>query len=632
MPPPLWALSRLPGPWRDIPWLRHPRPPYHTAEQTSKQRNWYPLSRSRGDQTADVITQTEVVHALLGTDVTLTCTFPKPHTTHIIQTQWSKTDDNQLTRIAVHHPVYGTHYFTFPEASYNFSVSFSMRKCCDRNAAEAFCSSNPNATECNQWTLYLKNVTLSLNGQYECSFATYPYGTKAATIQLIVKAEVIVLIRHCSFSLLVPLVNTTMINAIIVVYMLNGEKGREEELVTKEPSCPAVYRNSSALYRQRVRLGLNNALKIFPTKITDDGKVFSCHVVYDPGRVQKSSTTVRVFAYPEISISLQAGSAGTLQKPNVSCIVRKAFPKPSLQWYVDRVSLMEQPGEIPVEQDDLQDSEGFYHLRSTLLLQGTHQTHKTFSCACLFSFLRNETWNISSEEIFVSFGRFFIDRTHLKHKINDIRQITLLYQSMHMDNYIKLSSAIERKTCKKHQSTSLASLDFTSQASLAPASTTQGALISTTETKSYASPKAVNESLTTAYLNDSTTESPQSLRNATRSSENTTLLHRNLSFSITDQPISVTRGKGFFTTSSLLNSTGGQKNTKASRFPWPTVVAVMLLFCSFLIALGIRKWCQYQKEIMNRPPSFKPPPPPIKYASMVESDGTPPSCHELENL
>ncbi|KFQ75822.1 T-cell surface protein tactile, partial [Phaethon lepturus] len=76
---------------------------------------------------------------------------------------------------------------------------------------------------------------------------------------------------------------------------LVGENGREEELVTKEPSCPAVYWNGSVFYRQRVHLGLNNALKIFSTKITDDGRVFSCHVLYHWGRVQKSSTTVRVF-------------------------------------------------------------------------------------------------------------------------------------------------------------------------------------------------------------------------------------------------------------------------------------------------------------------------------------------------
>ncbi|KAM6098955.1 T-cell surface protein tactile isoform 1-T1 [Theristicus caerulescens] len=575
----------------------------------------------------DVVTQTEVVRALPGTDVTLVCSFPKPHTTFIIQTQWSKTDDIQLTRIAVYHPVFGTHYFAFPEASYNFSVSFSTRKCCNWDATEALCSPDPNVTpECNQWALHLKNVTISLSGQYECSFATYPYGTKAAKIQLIVKAEEeqhYVKEVRLNQTLEIPcLEDTTSENlSNYPLKWLVRKNGRKKELVTKEPSRPAVYRNGSALYGQRVRLGLNNALKIFPTKITDDGTVFSCHVLYHPERVQKSSTTMRVFAYPEISISLQEGSAGTLQKPNVSCVVRKAFPKPSLLWYVDRTSLTEQPGEISVEQEDSRDSEGFYQLRSTLMLQGTHQTHKTFSCACLFSSFGNETWNISSEEIFVS----------LDNKSNEASSKAFTTTASEDLGNSALPSAV--MTTSEHQSTPLATLDFTSQASLAPASMTQaGAPISTAETKSYTSAPAFNESLTTAYWNDSTTESSQSLRNATRSSENTTLAHRNLSFSTTGQPISVTKGKDFFTTSSLLNSTGGVRNTKASRFPWPTVVAVLLLFCSFLIALGIRKWCQYQKEIMNRPPSFKPPPPPIKYTSMVESDGTPPSCHELENL
>ncbi|KFP70880.1 T-cell surface protein tactile, partial [Acanthisitta chloris] len=153
------------------------------------------------------------------------------------------------------------------------------------------------------WLLHLKNVTISLSGQYECSFATYPYGTKAAKIQLIVKAEEE---RHyvkevnyvkLNQTLEIPcLEDTTSENlSTYPLKWLVGKNGRKEELVAKEPSCPAVYRNSSMLYRQRVHLGLNNALKIFPTKISDDGRVFFCHVVYHPERVQKSSTTVRVF-------------------------------------------------------------------------------------------------------------------------------------------------------------------------------------------------------------------------------------------------------------------------------------------------------------------------------------------------
>ncbi|KAM7031148.1 LOW QUALITY PROTEIN: T-cell surface protein tactile [Passerculus sandwichensis] len=537
-------------------------------------------------QTADDITQTEVVHAPPGIDITLVCVFPKLHSTHIIQTQWSKTDGSPSTKIAVYHPTYGTHCFKFSEAPYNFSVSFSTRIRCNGGDTGSSCSTNPNAmSECNWWVLHLENTTVSLTGQYECTFATYPYGTKGK-IQLTVKTEEK---RHylkkvwLKQTLEIPcLEDETSENlSTYPLKWLVDENGWKEELVTKEPSCPAVYRNSSMLYRQKVLLGLNNTLKVLLTKITDDGRVFSCHVLYHPERVQKSSTIVRVFAYPEISISLEESSASATQKvsnfgqrvmpvtatmppeqasqPNVSW---KALPKSSLLRYMDRANLTEQPG-VSVVQEDLQDSEDFYELRSTLMFQGTHKTHKTFSCVCLFPFLCNKS-NEASAEVFTTM-------------VSD-----------------------------EHQSTFVASLDFTSPANLTPASTTQaGALTSTTEAKGYTRATAFSEALTTA---------------------------RNLSYSITDQTISVIRGKDFFPTSSLLNSTGDRRNAKASGFPWPTVVAVLLLLCSALVALGIRKWCQYQKEIMNRPPSFKPPPPPIKYTSVAESDGTPPSCHELESL
>jgi len=103
------------------------------------------------------------------------------------------------------------------------------------------------------------------------------------------------------------------------LFFSQGENGGKEELVTKEASSPAVYRNGSTLYGQRVHLGLNNALKISPTKIMDDGRVFSCHVMYHPERVRKSSTTVKVFGEGLMpaarllalgKVALLSGSAG----------------------------------------------------------------------------------------------------------------------------------------------------------------------------------------------------------------------------------------------------------------------------------------------------------------------------------
>ncbi|NWH58908.1 TACT protein, partial [Geococcyx californianus] len=150
------------------------------------------------------------------------------------------------------------------------------------------------------WALHLKNITISLSGWYECSFVTYPYGTKTAKIQLIVKAEEeqhYVKEVQLNQTLEIPCLEDTASENLsnYTLKWLLGGNGRKEELLTKEPSCPAVYRNSSALHGQKIRLGLNNTLQIFPIKITDDGRVFSCHVLYHPERVQKSSTTVRVF-------------------------------------------------------------------------------------------------------------------------------------------------------------------------------------------------------------------------------------------------------------------------------------------------------------------------------------------------
>ncbi|NXE63946.1 TACT protein, partial [Calcarius ornatus] len=150
------------------------------------------------------------------------------------------------------------------------------------------------------WVQHLENISVPLTGQYKCTFATYLYGTKAAKIQLTIKAEEE---RHylkkmwLKQTLEIPCLEdeTSEYLSTYALKWLVDENGWKEELVTKEPSCPAVYRNSSMLYGQKVLLGLSNTLKVFPTKITDDGRVFSCHVLYHPERVQKSSPTVRVF-------------------------------------------------------------------------------------------------------------------------------------------------------------------------------------------------------------------------------------------------------------------------------------------------------------------------------------------------
>uniref|UniRef100_A0A674JZE9 CD96 molecule n=1 Tax=Terrapene triunguis TaxID=2587831 RepID=A0A674JZE9_9SAUR len=456
---------------------------------------------------------TEAVHAFPGSDVTLECSILSTDGIHVTQTQWSKIDDTPPSRIAVYHPMYGIRYLPFSKTSYNYSV------------------------ECQRWSLHLRNVSLSLSGQYECSFATYPYGTKAAEINLTIKAEdekhygVVEMLFNETLE--IPcLENMTSVNLSkyplkweefvtgrnICLCFKQGENGREETtLIIKEFYHRDVNKTDSLLYKERIQLGPDNALKISPIKIVDDGKVFSCRVMYHPERILTNITKVKVFGKRFIT-TLPLFLIHAMQ---TAILFLKAFPKPSLTWYVDGEILKDQFGGISIEAENLQDGEGFYELRSILKIQSTNQsgTNQTFWCTCSFPFRENKTWNISSGEIVISSGKSSLIMTHLKSKI------------FRTQNDVAFPCELEFEL----------------------------------------------------WL-----------------------------FSV-----------------SFSGMVGNAKNT---RFSWPAVVAVLLLFCSFLIILGIRKWCQYQKEIMNRPPSFKPPPPPIKYTSMLESDGTTASCHELETL
>nr|XP_014425846.2 T-cell surface protein tactile [Pelodiscus sinensis] len=582
-------------------------------------------------QLEGTIIKTEAVHALPGSDVTLMCSILNGNSISVTQTQWSKVDDTPPSRIAVSHPVYGITYLPFSKTSYNYSVVFRKTHHCwaDFNQTSISHDARANPVECYQWILHLSNVSLSLTGRYECSFATYPYGTQVAEINLIIKAEdekhYVVAEVLLNQTLEIPCFeNITSVNwSKYPLKWLIAENGHEETTLTiKEFYHQDVSKTINLLYKERIQLGANNELKISPVKINDDNKVFSCYVKYHPERILASTTKVKVFAKPEISIALQNRSNGTVGEASLTCIVRKAFPKPNLTWYADGEILNDQLEETSVEAENLKDGEGLYELRSILKIQSTNQssTNQTFWCMCSFPFLGNKTWNISSEEIIVSSG-------HVHNKVPFPAFTTTTTKDHEISTFPSTTMAITELP-----SVSSTSLTFTSPVTSKPVSTAQSQFDSTTDIVRYTNATASSESETSQRLSDSTTVAQYSNVNTTLSRENVTLPHRTLSSNTIVDPVSFTNLSGLSTIRNLANGTGTKVKPENVHFSWPAVVAILLLLCSFLILLGIRKWCLYQKEIMNRPPSFKPPPPPIKYASMIESDGTTQSCHELETL
>lgn len=53
--------------------------------------------------------------------------------------------------------------------------------------------------------------------------------------------------------------------------------------------------SNSTLFKDRVRIGTDYGLYLSPVQIHDDGRKFTCNIVVRPGRVLRSSTTVKVF-------------------------------------------------------------------------------------------------------------------------------------------------------------------------------------------------------------------------------------------------------------------------------------------------------------------------------------------------
>ncbi|KAF4026037.1 hypothetical protein G4228_018007 [Cervus hanglu yarkandensis] len=66
--------------------------------------------------------------------------------------------------------------------------------------------------------------------------------------------------------------------------------------------------SNSTLFKDRVRIGADYRLYLSPVQIHDDGRKFSCRIVVRSGRVLRSSTTVKVFAKPEIPIIVENNS------------------------------------------------------------------------------------------------------------------------------------------------------------------------------------------------------------------------------------------------------------------------------------------------------------------------------------
>ncbi|XP_039220954.1 T-cell surface protein tactile isoform X4 [Crotalus tigris] len=377
-----------------------------------------------------------------------------------------------------------------------------------------------------------------------------------------------------------------------------------------------------------------------------------------------SSSKIHLFvkkrAKPEISIVLHTVSKG---KAHFTCMIKKAYPKPKLMWYMGGKILNEKSEGLLIKNKATNRVGSFYERTSFLSIWNiTHPSiNQTFKCMSSYHFTRNDRKTFSSKEILITYGfqnaslaysEFTSHITAISDSPTERLQTTLseaskatLVSDSSSEKHLHSIKTLQSDTTEKLFSDSTVPQKILHSTKTLQSTTTTVLLHDSTVPQK--STQTLQNDPITAFFSESTvpqSEStiPQRLKNSritthqnaatvTHFHENSMPPQRNLPIGRVIEVTTVNSPANSYTIKNGLD-TGSTMVPKHSTFPWSIVVAFLLFFCTCLIICGIRKWCQHQREIMNKPPSFKPPPPPVKYSSIQVYNEIYSSCDELENL
>ncbi|XP_059020174.1 T-cell surface protein tactile isoform X4 [Mustela lutreola] len=518
-------------------------------------------------------TSTENVYASPGSDINLTCqTWKKGF---LVQMQWSKVTD-KLDLIALYHPQYGFH-------------------CSNGGPCESLVTFTETPGNVSTWTLHLKNVSSSLTGKYECSFTLYPEGFRTKIYNLLLQTNVTqdelrsshVIEVQINQTLEIPCFQNTsseISSEFTFAWLVQENNGTWETLITQGHSI-----SNSTLFKDRVKLGTDNKLYLSPVQIHDDDRKFSCRVVVRSGKILRHSTTVKVFAKPEIPMIVENNSTDVLRERTFTCSLRNVFPTANLTWFIEGGFPQGKKEGIYITNEERKDKGGFLELKSVLTKvygnKPAESNNLTIWCMALSPVPGNEVWNISSEKITFSLG-----------SVNP--SIGPLHDVVTSTVGTQPSPVNSRSPTRYPAISSIAVGDVDTS--------------------------TPNTTLQPSWMPSETYSSSPSGANSTNHGGVFTSTIRTFS-----EVPTTTNGS---TKNIHIHITGIVVNKPKDGMSWPVIVAALLSFCIALFGLGVRRWCQYQKEIMERPPPFKPPPPPIKYTCIQESMGNDLPCHEMETL
>ncbi|XP_012380012.2 T-cell surface protein tactile [Dasypus novemcinctus] len=509
----------------------------------------------------------EDIYALPGSDVNLTC--QTQANGFLVQMQWSKVT-NTTDLVALYHPQHGFH-------------------CASEIPCKSLVAFAEVPGNVSKWTLHLRNLSSSLSGKYECTFTLYPEGIWRKVYNLLIQTNVIqdewrtnhTIEIEINRSLEIPCFQniSSEISSEFTFAWLVEDNGTQETLIAQDHSI-----SNSTWFKERVKLSTDYGLYLSPVQIHDDDRKFSCHVKARSGKIWMSSTTVKVFAKPEIPLIVENISTNVLGEKTFTCSLRNVFPSASLTWFIDGGFLHSEKKEMYIINEERKGKDGFLELKSVLTRMHVSEpalsANLTIWCTALSQGPGNKVWNTSSEKISISLGSVIPPTDPPP----NVTESTLSTQSS------------PANSISPTRWLSTPSIDLVDE--------------STSTLK--ATPQTHNSTVPTQGFNNSWTSSKKEVTPS-------------VSWMPSEMYSSSASGEG-----STLHDTA--VNMSKDGMSWPVIVAALLFLCLAIFGLGVRKWCEYHKEIMERPPSFKPPPPPIKYTCIQESVGSDLPCHEMERL
>ncbi|XP_057621205.1 T-cell surface protein tactile [Chionomys nivalis] len=573
----------------------------------------------------------ETIYSPPGSDINLTCQTTKEKE-FLVQAQWSKVTDKN-DPIVVYHPQYGFHY----AQGYAHGAQVASIKI-QRNVTE--------------WTLSLENISTTFSGQYECSFTVYPEGIQTTVYNLVVAPLIqeehnYTIETETNWTLEIPCFQNTSseISPGFTFSWLVEKDGVQEVLLTHDDHI-----SSSTSLKGRVKLGADSGLYLSRVQIQDDGLTFSCQLRVTPLEVWKTSTTVKVFAKPEIFMIMENGTMDVFGERVFTCLLKKVFPRANITWLINGRFLQGNEEGIYVTNDKKTDRSGFGEVKSVLTrMHGNRlaqSNNVTVQCMALSPGPRNKMWNISSQSIMLPLDSENVPTEHLtsvtgstlgtqpfpNDKVSSTRYPGMSSMAI-VDgdvstpdatpqgdnssmttkgfNYVQTSSGTDGKNSSRAASSSSGSGP---SPSVSPPEWPSLPSTSTKPLQPDAPDSLIPSEMHTAIPSEASLAPHDVISSTTKGYPDVTTTARGM-----------TKNDYNYITSITVNKS-------RDGMSWPVVVAALLLFCAILFMLGVRKWCQYQKEIMERPPPFKPPPPPIKYTCIQEPTGHDLPCHEMETL